>query len=231
MSKGNRKRTNKVSAVNSTSVNVETTETKVEQQKIEQPKSECIVNPMQQFLSKFPVKGMHQEIANLMKETIDLNNRFQTNVKHLVTEQENDTRTSLFLNDLKTGKVKPPIMVKKNDNLMIPIYDFKKYIDDQKMLLTKKKEMLLIAEGQIGQWYNQYVDALVRLKFSIDQLLENHPDKDIIKGIEGHRISRKFDQAEQKSFIEGFTKDVKDLTDADKKMIAEAAKENAKKKY
>lgn len=212
LAKGNRKRAN-------------------ETKPVEQVQPVCKVvptNPLIEYQKKYPVIGMNQETANLMKESIDLSNRFQTVVKQLVTEKESIQRDKLFINELKSGKVKTPIMIPRNNGILFPVYDLKSYIKELESKIKARNEMLIVVEGQVGQWYDQYTDAVVRLKFRVDKMLENHPDKDIIKGIEGHRISRDFDKKEQASFIQGFTKDVDKLTDAEKKMIMEAAKQNTK---
>jgi len=176
-------------------------------------------------LSKYKIQPISQYHANMMQDIVKLSNKFSQTVKQESDRQMVLQKMEINVKKMKEGIIKPPLMEKISENISVPRYDIdnimKEYEHDIKII----RKSLVIIEGQTSHWYDEYRDAIVRLK----QMLEAFIGEDIeAKNVTGTRqgLSAKSQELEEEIFTTEFEKKVEDLTLDDKKKIKNAMKVN-----
>lgn len=178
-------------------------------------------------LRKYKIKPISQYHANLMQDIVKLSNKFAQTVKQQSDREVTIRRMEIVVKKLESGETKPPILMKESENLFLPRYDIKQIIKEYKHDMKLIKESLVIIEGQTSHWYDEFRDALVRLK----QMLETFIPEDMTaKNVTGVRqaLSNEGAKDEEKAFDVEFEKKIEDLTTGDKKKIKKAMAQNKK---
>jgi hypothetical protein len=212
MAKGQRKRANKPKPQ--------------KQPRTKKKKQDISFNP-QAILKKYHVKPLMQLHGNMMQESVKLSNKFSQVLKNQSDREFALKKMEIFIDKLKNGKIKPPVIMKQSENIFVPRYNLneikKEYEHDAKIL----RDSIKILEGQASHWYDEYRDSLVRLYSFLDIHLGENKE---IARVHGHRkgTNPKILKKEAEIFEQEFDKKVEDLTDEDKKYLKNIAKSEKK---
>jgi len=212
MTKGQRKRSNK-----KTSTTKKTTTKKV--------KSSNIVP--KKVIDDFTVKPLSQEQVQIMKESVDLSNRFAKLLKQQQQKYSHLAMSEAYVKKLRSGKVEAPVMKQISGNLFETISDLDDLADRIEKENVEVQKSIDIVEGQLSHWYDEYVDALVRNFLMYKKLLGKILDEEKVSDVKGHYrgVGKQAKKAEEKSFVKEF--DAQNLSDEDKAEIKKLVKKNA----
>jgi len=217
MAEGNRKRSNKGKKTTKTSVK------KAEKPgvtRVQRVKDTKIPN----VAAQFDVQILQPGQVQMMKEAVNISNTVGKLINQQQKMHNQVYQAKQLLADMKSGKIKTPLMQKVGEALFIPIYDI------NQLAKTMENEQRIINEtistntGQLSHWYDEYVSSLVRLYHALDSLLGDHKD---VKSISGHTKGlSKGKEAEEKKFIKDFDLENPEDVKAAKKAVKEAVKAN-----
>lgn len=184
--------------------------------------------PQPSIYTDFPIRPLNNADSNMVKDMFALSNNFAGLMKKFSDTTLQERASLKFVDELKDGKIKGPLMIRASPNVFIPMRDMKKAAENitKEVGLIKKENVA--TRGQIEHRYEEYIDALIRFKRILTALIG---DKELTT-LSGHRTDDPKSEEEAKII---FQKEFEQLSNIELQKVPEEvkeaiAKDKAKKK-
>ena len=187
MSKGNRKRATQkqLGSKNKKPIAIE--------------KSDAVKMPAYDTIFKqFPIKVMTTTDSNRVKEIFGLSNTVAALQKKYADTLLQIKFSKKFIEQLKSGDVKGPLMVRVSPTLFMPLTDMEKAVKSIRTEISMLEETNKLTKGQLEHRYEEYVDSLIRYNRILTQLIG---DKHVTT-LTTHRPATKESQKDEEIIFE-----------------------------
>ena len=184
--------------------------------------------PQKTIYQDFPIRPLNNNDSAQVKDMFALSNNFAALMKKFSDTELQIRASGQFIDELKSKKIKGPLMVRASPNVFVPIRDMEKAADNIKSEVKLLEQQNTLTRGQIEHRYTEYIDSLIRLKRVLTALIG---DKELTT-LSGHRMGDEKSTNDarvifQKEFEEMTKDELKSLPNNIKKSIA---KDKAEKK-
>jgi hypothetical protein len=181
------------------------------------PKVEKAKTPRRTVYQDFPIRPLNTNDSNQVKEVFALSNNFAALMKKFSDTDLQIRASEQFSAELKSKKIKGPLMIRASPNVFIPMRDMEKAATNIKSEIVLLEKQNALTRGQIEHRYEEYVDSLIRLKHVLTLLVG---DKETTT-LSGHRIKNANYDKETKAI---FKKEFDEMTEAEMKNLPDDIK-------
>ena len=174
--------------------------------------------PQKTIYQDFPIRPLNTNDSNQVKDMFALSNNFAALVKQFADTEMQVKASKQFTSELKSKKIKGPLMIRASPNVFIPMRDMEKAAQNIKKEVALLEKENTLKRGQIEHRYEEYVDSIIRLKRLLTKLIG---DKELTT-LSGHRAHDAKSDEETKVI---FKKEFDEMSKIEMQKLPEEVKE------
>jgi len=130
------------------------------------------------IIKDYPVRTLNAGDVNQLQQLVGLSNSIMKLMQQCIETEKNIAKGNDVAGDMLKGKIKGPAMQEITPRLYLPLSDMHGVAKKIKNEVAILKQINTTSKAQLTQQYNQYIDALWRVKDTFDQVLANTPKRE-----------------------------------------------------
>ena len=174
--------------------------------------------PRKTIYQDFPIRPLNTDDSMQVKDMFALSNNFAALVKQFADTDMQIRASKQFTTELKSKKIKGPLMIRASPNVFIPMRDMDKAAENIKKEVGLLEKENTLKRGQIEHRYEEYVDSIIRLKRLLTAMIG---DKELTT-LSGHRTEDAKSEEEAKVI---FKKEFDEMSKIEMQKLPEEVKE------